>query len=258
MPRFAANLSMMFTETGFADRFAMAASAGFDAVEFLFPYDYPAEEISGLAREAGVAIVLFNMPPGDWAAGERGIAAFPERGAEFSAGLAKAVDYARITGVARLHMMAGLAARDDTVAVERYKDALREASDVLGAEHLDLLIEPINARDMPGYLLNDFRWAADLIGELALGNLKLQYDIYHRQILHGDVLASLAEMMPIIGHVQTASVPLRHEPGTGELDDRTIFARLDELGYDGHVGCEYRPRAGTLQGLDWLRRQGSD
>lgn len=254
MPRFAANLTMMFNEVGFLDRFALAASAGFDAVEFLFPYDHPAEEISKRAQDAGVKIVLFNMPPGDWAGGERGIAAFPERTAEFSAGLAKAVEYARVLGVPRLHMMAGLASRTNPGAVSRYKDALREASDVLGAEKLNLLIEPLNTRDMPGYLLDDFGWAADLIGELSLGNLRLQYDIYHRQILHGDVLRSLEDMMPIIGHVQTASVPFRHEPGTGELDDWAIFSRLDQLGYDGHVGCEYRPRAETGEGLDWLRR----
>lgn len=255
MPRFAANLSMMFNEVPFLDRFAAAAAAGFTAVEFLFPYDHKLADVQRRVEAAGVEVVLFNMPPGDWAAGERGIAVFPERRAEFTEKLRLALTYAEALGVPRLHLMAGLAPSTDALAASRYREALREAADALGAAGLDLLIEPLNRRDMQGYFLNDFNQAAELIGELGLPNLKLQYDIYHRQILHGDVLRSLEALLPIIGHVQTASVPLRHEPGTGELDDFTIFAALDRLGYAGHVGCEYRPAAGTLEGLGWLSRQ---
>jgi hydroxypyruvate isomerase len=251
MPKFAANLTMMFNEVPFLDRFSAAAEAGFDAVEFLFPYEHPADEVANRASEAGVKVVLFNLPPGNFAEGERGIAVFPERSAEFSKYLATAVHYARMLGVPQLHLMAGIAPRKDAGAASRYRDALREASDALGEAGRDLLIEPLNPGDMPGYFLNDFTQAVDLIGELGLRNLKLQYDIYHRQLLHGNVLRSLEALMPIIGHVQTASVPLRHEPGTGELDDLAIFRALDRLGYAGYVGCEYRPAAGTVEGLAW-------
>lgn len=252
MPRFAANLTMMFTEVPFLERFSAAAAAGFGAVEFLFPYDYHLAEIRDRVDASGVAVVLFNMPPGDWNAGERGLAVFPDRAEEFSAGLDLALDYARDLDVPRLHMMAGLAAASDGTARQRYLDALRQASDAAGAAGRDVLIEPLNRRDMPGYFLDSFKLAAELIGQLDRPNVKLQYDIYHRQILHGDVLRSLDAMMPIIGHIQIASVPTRHEPGTGELDDERIFQTLDELGYAGWIGCEYRPRDTTLGGLEWL------
>ncbi len=254
MPRFAANLTMMFNEHGFLDRFAAAAAAGFDAVEFLFPYDFPAEAIAERLAASGLSVVLFNMPPGDWAKGERGIAALDGRQDEFRAGVAKALAYARALSVPRLHLMAGIADRGDAAAVRRYRDAVAFAADAAGAEGRDLLIEPLNPRDMPGYLLNDYAQAADLIAELGRPNLKLQFDIYHRQILHGDMLKGLETLMPIIGHVQTASVPGRNEPGTGELDDFRIFAALDALGYAGHVGCEYRPAGETVAGLTWLQR----
>ncbi len=251
MPRFAANLTMMFNEHGFLDRFAAAARAGFDAVEFLFPYDFPAEAIAERVAAHGLEVVLFNMPPGDWAKGERGIAALAGREQEFRDGVARALAYAEALGTPRLHLMAGIASRSDTAALARYRDALAFAADAAGAEGRDLLIEPLNPRDMPGYLLNDFQQAADLITELGRPNLKLQFDIYHRQILHGDMLKGLEALMPIIGHIQTASVPGRNEPGTGELDDFRIFAALDRLGYAGHVGCEYRPAGETVAGLGW-------
>ena len=252
MPRFAANITMMFTEVPFLDRFAAAAAAGFGAVEFLFPYDHPAAEIRDRVDAAGIAVALFNMPPGDWSAGERGLAVFPDRAEEFTTGLATALQYARDIDVPHLHMMAGLGAASDGVARRRYLDALREASDVAGVAGLDVLIEPLNRRDMPGYFLDSFDLAAELINELDRPNVRLQYDIYHRQILHGDVLRSLEAMMPIIGHIQIASVPARHEPGTGELDDDRIFQTLDGLGYTGWVGCEYRPHDTTLEGLGWF------
>lgn len=251
MSRLAANLTMLFNEVPFLERFAAAKAAGFDAVEFLFPYEAETEAVAAAREEAGVDVVLFNMPPGDWEKGERGIAVFPERRAEWREGLADALRYARALKVPRLHMMAGLAPAGDAGARAAYLDALREAADRLGEEGLDLLIEPLNRRDMPGYFLDDFQAAAEIIAQLDKPNLKLQFDIYHRQILHGDVLRALAELLPITGHIQIASVPERNEPGSGELDDIRILSELDRLGYAGHVGLEYRPRAETRAGLVW-------
>lgn len=251
MPRFAANLSMMFNEWPFLDRFEQAAQAGFAAVEFLFPYAFAKNEIVERLERFGLTQVLFNLPPGDWDAGERGIASLAGRESEFRAGVTQALDYARATGTRRLHMMAGLSPSDDAAARRRYADALAFAADELGEAGIDLLVEPINRRDMPGYFLDDFALAADLIANSGRANVKLQFDIYHRQIIHGDVLTGLRAMMPLIGHVQVAAVPLRSEPGTGEINDALVFAELDRLGYDGFVGCEYRPTAGTLEGLGW-------
>ncbi|WGT51251.1 2-oxo-tetronate isomerase [Thioclava nitratireducens] len=253
MPRFAANLTMMFTEHEFLDRFAAAKKAGFDAVEYLFPYDHPPEAIAERLRAHSLTQALFNLPPGNWEAGDRGLAALPDRAEEFRASIDTALRYAEATGVGRVHVMSGLASRQDVTALTAYRDSLRRVCDAAGAQGLDVVIEPINPRDMPGYFLDDFSFAADLIAELGLPNLKLQFDIYHRQILHGDVLMGLREMAPIIGHVQIAAVPDRHEPGTGELDDARILRELDALGYEGFVGCEYRPAGRTEDGLDWMR-----
>jgi hydroxypyruvate isomerase len=258
MPRFAANLSMMFTEVPFLDRFSAAAAAGFEAVEFLFPYAHAPEEVRERVDAAGVDVVLFNMPPGNWDLGERGLAVYPNRAGEFSASLGNALDYADKLGVPRVHMMAGLASSADQTARSCFMDALREASDAAGAVGVDVLIEPLNPRDMPGYFLDSFMLAANIITGLNRQNVKLQYDIYHRQILHGDVVRSLEAMLPMIGHIQTAAVPNRSEPGTGELDDAHIFAVLDGLGYSGWVGCEYRPIARTEDGLAWLTEQSGD
>lgn len=251
MPRFAANLTMLFNERPFLDRFAAAADAGFRAVEFLFPYDHPAEAVRKAADAAGVQIVLFNMPPGDWAAGERGIAAFPDRAEEFSRAVATALDYAAVLSVPRLHLMAGVAPADAT-HLARYRDAISEAAERAAPLGIDILLEPLNGRDVPGYLLADFAMAAAEIARLQRPNVKLQFDIYHRQIMHGDVLTALKEMLSIIGHIQTASVPARNEPGTGELNDARIFEWLDEIGYQGHIGCEYRPLSSTEAGLGWI------
>jgi len=253
MPRFAANLSMMFTEWPFLDRFAAAADAGFSAVEYLFPYAFAPEEIGKRLSIHGLTQALFNLPAGNFEAGERGLAALPARAADFRASVATALRYAEATGVKRLHVMAGNADSRDPDARSAYEDALRYAVDQLGARGIDVVIEPINRRDMPAFFLNDFTYAAELIGRLGLPGLKLQYDIYHRQILHGDVVKSLEALMPIVGHVQIASVPARNEPGTGELNDDFVFRRLDELGYDGFVGCEYRPAGATLAGLGWFQ-----
>ncbi|MBV1702695.1 MAG: hydroxypyruvate isomerase family protein [Hyphomicrobiales bacterium] len=253
MPKFAANLTMMFNEQDFPLRFKAAADAGFKAVEFLFPYDFEAEKLAALLGENGLEQALFNLPPGDWNAGERGLAALPERHAEFRDSVLKALRYAAALKAPCLHVMSGIADKSDARALAAYQQALEYACAKAAPHGIDILIEPINARDMPGYFLNDFNFAARLIADMALPNLKLQYDIYHRQIIHGDVMVSLEKLMPIIGHIQVAAVPQRHEPLTGELDDARIFRHLDALGYQGFVGCEYRPANGTVNGLDWLR-----
>ena len=251
MPKFAANLSMMFNEWEFLDRFGAAADAGFRAVEYLFPYAFEPDAIAARLESHGLTQALFNLPPGNWEAGDRGLAALPERATDFRASVATALRYAEATGVKRLHVMSGNADSNDPKARSAYEDSLRYAVSEIGAKGVDVVIEPINRRDMPAFFLNDFNYAAELIGRLGLPGLKLQYDIYHRQILHGDVVKSLEAMMPIIGHVQIASVPARNEPGTGELNDDFVFRRLDNLGYAGFVGCEYRPAGKTLNGLSW-------
>jgi 2-dehydrotetronate isomerase len=253
MPKFAANLSMMFTEWEFLDRFAAAADAGFTAVEYLFPYAFKPDEISERLTRNNLVQALFNLPPGDWNAGDRGLAALPERRDEFRASVTTALPYAQATGATRLHMMSGIADAKDHAAQASYREALKYACDLASPLGLDILIEPINGRDMPSYFLNDFSTAVELIAAMGLPNLKLQYDIYHRQIQHGDVTKSLESLLPIIGHIQIASVPNRNEPGTGELDDARIFKHIDAIGYTGFIGCEYRPANGTLKGLSWLK-----
>ncbi|MDP3526878.1 MAG: TIM barrel protein [Hoeflea sp.] len=254
MPRFAANLTMMFTEHAFLDRFEAAAAAGFGAVEFQFPYDYPAKETATLLLEADVEPALFNLPPGDWAKGERGLAALPERKDEFRHSVRTGLDHASVIGAPRLHMMAGIADPASPRHRQAYRDSLAYAADLAAEAGVAMLIEPINTRDMPGYFLHDFDYAADLIADLGRENIKLQFDIYHRQILCGDVIAGLEALLPLIGHVQIASVPHRNEPGSGELDDFRVLKALDDLGYRGLVGCEYRPKGATLEGLGWMAR----
>jgi len=252
MPAFAANLSTMFNEWPFLDRFAAAADAGFRAVEFLFPYDHPPEAIAERLARHGLVQALFNLPPGDWAAGERGLAAVPGRFDDVAAGLARALPYVEATGVGRVHLMAGIGERGDPAAVAAYRRSVAHVATVLGARGVDLVLEPINRRNMPGYFLDDFGHAVALIGDLGLPNLKLQFDVYHRQILHGDVTMALRALLPMVGHVQVAGVPARAEPDDGELDFGFVFAELDRLGYAGFVGCEYFPRGATLDGLGWF------
>ena len=253
MPVFAANLSMMFTEWSFLDRFDAAADAGFRAVEYLFPYEHAPEAIAGKLARNGLTQALFNAPPGNWSAGERGLAALAGRFEEFDAGLSRALLYAEATGVKRVHVMAGIADRADAEADARYRAALHPAAERFAAQGLDLVIEPINQRNMPGDFLNDFAYAAGLIGALGLPNLKLQFDVYHCQIIHGDVTMRLRALLPIIGHVQVASVPSRNEPDGEELNFPYLFGELDRLGYEGFVGCEYNPRGKTLDGLGWFK-----
>ena len=252
MPSFAANLSWMFQEWPFLDRFAAAADAGFRAVEYLFPYDHKPDEIAKRLAASKQELVLFNLPPGDLAGGERGLAALPDRQQDFRASVETGLQYALATGAPRLHVMAGNASGD--AALTTYKDALRFACEAAARHGLDILIEPLNRRDAPHYLLNDFGLAEKIVAELALPNLKLQFDIYHRQIIHGDVVRGLEVLLPITGHIQVASVPARQEPASGELNDLHIFETLERLNYNGFVGCEYTPAAGTLAGLGWLAR----
>jgi 2-dehydrotetronate isomerase len=253
MPVFAANLTMMFTELPFLDRFDAAADAGFAAVEYLFPYEVPPEAIAERLARNSLEQALFNLPPGDWAAGERGIAALPGRFDALKSDVDKALDYAAATGAKRLHLMAGLADPRDREAASCYRRSVAYTAGRLADEGIDLLIEPINGRNMPGYFLNDFGTAERLIAELALPNLKLQFDIYHRQILHGDVAMALRHLMPVTGHIQIASVPSRNEPDGEELNYRYLFEEIDRLGYGGFVGCEYNPRGQTLDGLGWFK-----
>jgi hydroxypyruvate isomerase len=260
MPRFAANLTMMFNEWSFLDRFAAAADAGFAAVEFLFPYDYSPDAIARCLSQNDLALALFNLPPGDWAAGERGFAALPDRFADLQRSVEAAMPFALATGVKRVHLMAGIASDHDPRSGQAYRKAAAWTAERAGREGLDVVIEPLNGRDMPGYYLNGFKLAETVIGELALPNLKLQFDIYHRQIMHGDVTIALRQLMPIVGHVQIASVPSRNEPDGEELRYPFVFDELDRLGYPGFVGCEYRPRGKTTDGLGWflpLRRKGT-
>ncbi|MGV8830784.1 MAG: 2-oxo-tetronate isomerase [Devosia sp.] len=256
MVKFAANLTMMFTEHDFLDRFTAAADAGFKAVEFLFPYAHEPDQIAEQLERNGLELALFNLPPGDWDAGDRGMAALPGRRTEFEQSITTALRYAAILRPHRLHMMSGLATRADPEAVATYRGNTAHACQAAAAQGASIVIEPINGRDMPGYFLNDFAWAAQTIAELSLPNLGLQYDIYHRQIMHGDVARSIDTLIDIIGHVQIAAVPDRHEPGSGELDDARILSHLDASGYEGFVGLEYRPAGDTVAGLAWRQKLG--
>lgn len=254
MPRFAANLSMMYTEHDFLDRFAAAAADGFKAVEFLFPYAYAPAEIAKRLREQGLTQALFNLPPGDWAGGERGLAALPGREDEFAASVQQALVYAQATGCRRLHVMAGVASADaDREAMRRtYVANLRHAAAQFAAHGITALIEPINTRDMPGYFLTHQQQAHDVVAEVGASNLKVQMDLYHCQIMEGDLLMRLKRHIDGVGHLQIAGVPQRHEPDTGEVNYRWLFDEIDALGYEGYIGCEYRPREGTSAGLGWF------
>jgi len=251
MLTFAANLSWMFKEHAFLDRFAAAADAGFAHVEYLFPYDEDPDAIAAQLARHNLKLALFNAPPGDMSRGERGLACLPGRGAQFRASIAQALDYAALTGAPRLHVMSGVG--NGEAALAAYKDALTFACEEAGAHGIDIMIEPLNGYDAPGYLLNDFTLARRLIDELKLPNLRLQFDIYHRQVIHGDVIRGLRDLLPITGHMQISSVPGRGEPCSGELDDRRILKAVEKMGYAGVIGCEYNPAGGTLEGLGWMR-----
>ncbi len=256
MPAFAANLSFLFQDRDFLDRFDEAADCGFPAVEYLFPYEHPPEAIAAKLGQNGLEQALFNLPPGDWAAGERGLAALPGRFDEVKAGLDQALPYIEATEVKRVHLMAGIADAKDPEAAIAYRRAVGHVAERLAEIDVEVMLEPINGRDMPGYFLGDFGLAEQVIAELGLPNVKLQFDMYHRQIIHGDVTVALQRLIGIIGHVQIASVPSRNEPDTEELNYPYLFQQLDLLGYEGFVGCEYRPRGKTRDGLDWFTNAG--
>jgi hydroxypyruvate isomerase len=254
--KFAANLSMMYGEHPFLERFAAAAADGFPAVEFLFPYEHSPTEIADRLAGSGLQLALFNLAPGNWSAGERGIAALPGREAEFAESVDRAVTYALASGCKTLHAMAGLVPEGaDQDAMRRvYVSNLRLAAKAMSAHGITLVIEPINSRDMPGYYLNYQAQAREVAAEVGAQNLKVQLDLYHCQIMEGDLEKQIRQNLASIGHVQIAGVRARNEPDQGELDCHYLFALLDELSYSGFIGCEYRPKGRTSEGLSWFQR----
>jgi hydroxypyruvate isomerase len=256
MPRFAANLSMMFNELPFLERFAAAREAGFEGVEFLFPYEFPAAELRGRLKAQGLTQVLFNMFPGDWAKGERGLASLPGRQGEFRASVSQALEYAAALECGLVHCMAGIPGPEvpPVTAAALFAANLAWAAERAYAAGVKLVIEPINHRDMPGYFLHTQAQGAAVVEAIGRDRLGLQFDVYHVQTSEGDITKRMERHMPLIAHMQIADVPARNEPGTGEIGWDYVFRRMDELGYQGWVGCEYRPAGETLAGLAWRQR----
>jgi hydroxypyruvate isomerase len=256
MPKFAANLSMLFTEAPFLDRFERAANAGFTAVEFLFPYAFATSDIQARLTRYGLKLVLHNLPAGDWDAGERGIACLPDRIDEFRLGVARAIEVGTALGVPQLNCLAGKAPAGvaDDVLRKTFVANLKYASAELKKAKLKLLIEPINTYDIPGFYLNRTAQALAILDEVNADNAFVQYDIYHMQRMEGELAATLQKHLPRIGHVQLADNPGRNEPGTGEINYAFLFAHLDRIGYGGHVGCEYKPATTTEAGLGWRQK----
>ena len=254
MPRFSINVSFMLHEHAFLDRFAAAADLGFAGVDIQFPYDHPPEAIAQRARAAGLEVVLINLPAGDVAAGELGIAALPGREAEFRAGIDRALDYCRALGAARVNVLAGRVPEDADPAACRAVliDNLRLAAEAFAREDITVMVEPANGRDNPGFLIQTTEDALEAIDRAGAGNLRLQFDLYHRQVMQGDLIPALERHLPRIAHVQFADTPGRHEPGTGEINFAAVFAALDTLGYSGWVGAEYRPTGTTAESLAWF------
>ncbi|MEL0111138.1 MAG: 2-oxo-tetronate isomerase [Rickettsiales bacterium] len=253
MPKFAANLSMMYTEIDFPDRFGAAAADGFDGVEFLFPYEWPAADVAEWREAAGVAQALFNAPPGDWERSERGLAALPGREQEFQDTIGTALEYAAALRCPRIHVMAGL--RPDGVAddelYDTYQRNLLFAASQAAEQGRNIVIEPINTRDVPGYFLNRQADARRVVDAVGMPNLLVQMDLYHVQIVEGDVAMKIREFIDKVDHFQIAGVPERHEPDIGEVNYPYLFDLIDELGFHGWIGCEYRPRGNTSEGLGW-------
>jgi 2-dehydrotetronate isomerase len=255
MPKFAANLTTLFNELPLPERFTAAAKAGFEAVEVLFPYEHKPMELAEQQQINNLTMALINLPPGDWAKGERGISALPGRENEFNESIALGLEYATEFGCRTVHVMAGIVdgGLANTKAVDTYIANLSHAAEVFGAEGIAVTIEPLNVRAAPGYMISRQGEARDIIQRVGNPNLGLQFDFYHVQIMEGDLATRLREFMPIIRHIQIAGVPERHEPDTGEVNYPYLFALLDELSYDGYVGAEYHPRSTTEAGLDWFR-----
>ena len=255
MPRFAANLTMLFNEVPFLDRFEKAAAAGFTGVEYLFPYDFPVEELVARLKANGLSQVLHNLPAGNWGGGERGIAILPDRVEEFRAGVDKAITYATALGCPQVNILAGIvpAGVDRAMLHKTFVENLKYAAPRIKDAGLKLLIEPINTRDIPGFFLNYTKQAKDIIEEVGSDNLFIQYDIYHMQIMEGDLARTIEANLPLIAHIQLADNPGRNEPGTGEINYEFLFRYLDSIGYAGWVGCEYKPKGDTEAGLGWLK-----
>ena len=256
MPKFSANLSMLFTELPFLDRFGAAANAGFDAVEFLFPYAWTTQEIKQRLDMHGLQLVLHNLPAGDWDAGERGIACHPDRVKEFRDGVARAIDYAKALGVGQLNCLAGKApagVSEDRLR-QTFVDNLTYAAAQLKQAGLKLLIEPINSVDIPGFYLTRTTQAAAMLVEVGADNAFIQYDIYHAQRMEGELAETMQKYLPRIGHIQLADNPGRNEPGTGEINYPFLLAHLEKIGYQGWIGCEYKPATTTVAGLGWRQR----
>jgi len=256
MPRFAANLTMLFNEVPFLDRFERAAKAGFEAVEFLFPYAWPPGEIKSRLEANGLKLVLHNLPAGDWEKGERGIACHPVRKAEFRSGVGKAIEYATALGVAQVNCLAGKSPEgvDERALRETFVGNLRFAAAELKKAGIKLLIEPINTFDIPGFYLNRTAQAFSVLDKVGSGNLFVQFDAYHAQRMEGELAGTLSRNLARIAHVQIADNPGRNEPGTGEVNYDFLFAHLDRIGYGGWIGCEYKPATSTEAGLGWLAR----
>ena len=259
MPKFAANLTMLFNEIPFLDRFEVAAKSGFKAVEFLFPYPFPATDIKQKLDQHQLTLVLHNLPAGDWEAGERGIACHPDRKDEFRAGVAKAIEYAKALGVHQLNCLAGKcpAGSDIKVVHATFVENLRYAASELKKANLRLLIEPINTFDIPGFFLNTTQQAINILSEADAENLFVQYDIYHAQRMEGELANTIEKNLAKIAHIQLADNPGRNEPGTGEIHYSYLFKLLDRLGYEGWIGCEYKPAITTEAGLGWIKQLNS-
>jgi hydroxypyruvate isomerase len=255
MPRFAANLTMLFNELGFLERFAAARQAGFRGVEYLFPYPYKKDELVGRLDEFGLTQVLHNLPAGDWGKGERGIACLPGRTGEFQEGVGTAIEYAQALRCGQVNCLVGIAPADADAELVRATliSNLKFAAAQLAAAGIRLLLEPCNTRDIPGFYVNRSQQALDIIAEVGSANLFLQYDIYHMQIMEGDLAPTMLRNLARIAHLQLADNPGRHEPGSGEINYPFLFRTLDEAGYKGWIGCEYKPARGTVEGLGWMR-----
>jgi hydroxypyruvate isomerase len=256
MPKFAANLTMLYNEVDFIDRFDAAARDGFKGVEYLFPYAYPKEKLADALKRNGLTQVLHNLPAGDWAGGERGIACLPDRVGEFQDGVGRTIEYAQALGCKQVNCLIGLT--PDGVAADKVLrtvvDNLKFAAGKLKQAGIRLLTEPINTRDIPRFYLCGTQQAIDIMDEVGSDNLWLQYDIYHMQIMEGDLAPRIQRHLPLIEHLQVADNPGRHEPGTGEINYEFLFRFIDDLGYQGWIGCEYKPVRGTEDGLAWFKR----
>lgn len=255
MPRFAANLSMLFTEQPFLERFKAAAEAGFSAAEFMFPYEFSSRDIAAALKDNGLELILHNLPAGDWARGERGIACQPDRVAEFRDGVSKAIEYAQALKCPKLNCLAGILPSDVTAEKARgvLVENLQYAATKLEAAKIGFLLEPVNSHDIPGFFVDRPSVGFSILAAVGAKNLKLQYDVYHAQVMEGDFVNTIEREFDRIGHIQVADNPARHEPGTGEINYPFVFRRIDELGYAGWIGCEYKPQGVTKAGLSWLR-----